>query len=274
MPLKKYVPKTPTLRYRTGYSFEEITKDDPHKSLLSPKKQTAGRNNSGSIMVRRRGGGCKRHYRIIDFKRDKFDVPAHVESIEYDPNRTPRIALLKYLDGERRYIIATKNMKPGARILSSEKCEVAEGNAMPLKNIPLGTEVHNIELRRGQGAKMARSAGTYAIVVAKEGEMVQLRLPSHEVRNVDKNCMATIGIPGNVEHENVVRGSAGRSRMLGKRPKVRGVAMNPVDHPMGGGEGKASGGRNPVSPWGIKTKGKKTRKNKKYSNRFIVRKRK
>lgn len=274
MPLKKYVPKTPTLRYKTGYTFEEITREEPHKPLLRHKKQSAGRNNAGRIMVRRRGGGCKRHYRVVDFKRDKYGIPGEIESVEYDPNRSPRIALVKYADGERRYVIATKNMKPGMQIMSGESCEIAEGNAMQLKNIPLGTEVHNIELKKGQGGRMARSAGTYATLLAKEGAMVQLRLPSHEVRNVHEDCMATIGIPGNIEHENIVLGSAGRNRKLGRRPKVRGVAMNPVDHPMGGGEGKSSGGRHPVSPWAVKAKGAKTRKKRKYSDRYIVRKRK
>jgi len=273
MPLKKYNPITPTLRYKTTSSFDQITTDTPHKPLLVAKRRTSGRNNRGVITVRHKGGGHKRFIRIVDFKRDKFDVPGIIETIEYDPNRSAFIALIKYVDGERRYILATVNMKVGQKIMSGDKVEFAEGNCMPLANIPLGTQVHNIEIREKKGGQIARSAGAYAEVVAKENKMVQLKFPSSEVRNVRESCVATIGQVSNAEHMNISIGSAGRKRHMGIRPTVRGVAMNPVDHPMGGGEGKSSGGGHPVSPWGQKSKGLKTRNRKKPSSKYIVRRR-
>jgi len=273
MPLKQYRPITPTLRYKTTPSFDQITTDTPHKPLLTAKRRTNGRNNRGVITVRHRGGGHKRFLRLVDFKRDKFGVPGVVETIEYDPNRSAFIALIKYADGERRYILATVNMKVGQKIMSGENAEIAEGNCMPLANIPLGTQVHNIEIREKKGGQIARSAGAYAQVVAKENKMVQLKFPSSEVRNVRECCAATIGQVSNAEHNNIVIGSAGRTRHLGIRPTVRGVAMNPVDHPMGGGEGKSSGGGHPVSPWGQKSKGLKTRNPRKPSSKYIVRRR-
>ena len=273
MPLKQYRPMTPTLRYKTTSSFDQITTDTPHKPLLEAKRRTNGRNNRGVITVRHRGGGHKRFIRIVDFKRDKFDVPGVVETIEYDPNRSAFIALVKYIDGERRYILATVNMKVGQKIMSGGGAEIAEGNSMPLSNVPLGTQVHNIELREKKGGQIARSAGAYAEVVAKENKMVQLKFPSSEVRNVRETCAATIGQVSNIEHENICVGSAGRTRRMGIRPTVRGVAMNPVDHPMGGGEGKHAGGL-PKSPWGQKAKGLKTRKGKSMSDKYIVSRRK
>jgi large subunit ribosomal protein L2 len=273
MALKKYRPLTPTLRYKTTTVFDQITTDEPHKPLLVAKSRTNGRNNRGVITVRHRGGGHKRFIRIIDFKRDKINVPGIVETIEYDPNRSAFIALIKYVDGERRYILATVNMKVGQRILSGAEAEIAEGNCMPLANIPLGTQVHNIELREKKGGQIARSAGAYAEVVAKENNLVQIKFPSSEVRNVREGCVATIGRVSNADHIDVCIGSAGRKRHMGIRPTVRGVAMNPVDHPMGGGEGKTSGGGHPVSPWGQKAKGLKTRDRKKPSGKYIVRRR-
>jgi len=273
MPLKKYNPVTPTLRYKTTSSFDQITTDTPHKPLLEAKRRTNGRNNRGVITVRHKGGGHKRFIRIVDFKRDKFGVSGVVETIEYDPNRSAFIALIKYVDGERRYILATVNMKVGQKILSGEKVEIAEGNCMPMAGIPLGTQVHNIEIREKKGGQIARSAGAYAEIVAKENKMVQLKFPSSEVRNVRESCVATIGQVSNAEHMNISIGSAGRKRHMGIRPTVRGVAMNPVDHPMGGGEGKSSGGGHPVSPWGQKSKGLKTRNPKKPSSKYIVRRR-
>jgi len=273
MPMKTYRPITPIQRYKSTNTFDQITTDEPYKPLLVSKKRIHGRNNRGVITVRHRGGGHKRYYRIIDFKRNKFDIPGVIETIEYDPNRSAFIALVKYVDGERRYVLATPGMQVGTKIMSGESAEIAEGNAMPLKKIPLGTQVHNIEMRVLKGGQLARSAGTYATVVAKENKMVQLKFPSSEVRNIPENCYATIGRVGNPEHMNMVIGSAGRSRWLGKRPTVRGVAMNPVDHPMGGGEGKSSGGGHPVSPWGQKAKGLKTRKKIKNSDKYIVRRR-
>jgi large subunit ribosomal protein L2 len=253
--------------------FAEITRSKPEKSLLEPLPSTGGRNNFGRITCRHKGGGHKRQYRKIDFKRNKHEVPAKVFSIEYDPNRSARICLLHYLDGEKRYILWPKGLEVGAEIVAGPEAPFNTGNALPLERIPLGTMVHNIELNLGKGGQMARSAGSFAQVMAKEGEYVTLRLPSGEVRMVHKRCYATIGEVGNAEHENVVSGKAGRSRWLGIRPTVRGVAMNPVDHPHGGGEGRTSGGRHPVTPWGQPTKGKKTRK-KKPSDNFIVRRRK
>ncbi len=273
MPMKSFNPVTPTLRYKTVNKFDQVTTDEPHKPLLVSKKRSSGRNVNGRITVRHRGGGHKRHYRIIDFRRNKDTIPGVVETVEYDPNRTCFIALVKYADGERRYILATANMKVGQTVLSGNECEIAEGNSMPLGRIPLGTMVHNVELREGRGGQMIRSAGGYAEVVAKEGNMVQLKLPSSEVRTVRETCRATIGQVSNPEHVNMMIGSAGRKRWLGRRPRVRGVAMNPVDHPMGGGEGKSAGGRHPVSPWGQAAKGLKTRKKSKQSDKYIIRKR-
>lgn len=272
MGLKTYKPKTPGLRYRSVLTFDEITRDKPEKSLIRPLKKSGGRNNNGHITIRHRGGGHKRAYRIIDFKRNKDDILARVASIEYDPNRSANIALLHYKDGEKRYIIAALGLKVGDQLMSGENAEIRIGNALPLSKIPLGTLVHNVELIAGKRGQLARGAGSYAQLMAKEGNYVQLKLPSGEVRLIRKECRATIGQVGNVDSENVSYGKAGRLRWLGRRPRVRGVAMNPVDHPMGGGEGKASGGRHPCSPWGKPAKGGKTRKNKK-SDRLIVSKR-
>lgn len=273
MAVKTYNPKTATLRYKTTNSFEQITTSEPYKPLLVSKKRSSGRNNNGRITVRRRGGGHKQKYRIIDFKRQNFDIVGIIETIEYDPNRSCYIALVKYSNGERRYIIATTKMKPGMKIVAAEECEPSEGNCTKLRNIPPGTLIHNIELKPGKGGQIVRSAGAYAEIIAKEGNSVQIKLPSSEIRAFSENCYATIGQVSNPEHMNIVIGSAGRSRWLGIRPHVRGVAMNPVDHPMGGGEGKTSGGGHPVSPWGQKAKGLKTRKKNKASNKFIIRKR-
>ena len=276
MAVKKIRPYTPSRRYMSLPSFEEITTDRPVRKLTTALRKTGGRNHHGRITSRRRGGGHKRRYRIIDFKRNKFDIKATVETIEYDPNRSSRIALVKYADGEIRYIIAPEGLKVGNVILSSIDNEIPFniGNSMPLSVIPDGMLIHNIELKIGKGAQMVRSAGAYARIMANENGMVTLKLPSGEVRMVSERCLATIGSVGNKRHENVVSGKAGRSRWLGRRPKVRGVAMNPVDHPHGGGEGKTSGGRHPVSPWGTPTKGYKTRKKSKPSNKFIVKRRK
>ncbi len=273
MAIKSYNPTTPTLRYKKTNTFEQVTTDSPYKPLLKSKKRGNGRNNNGRITVRHRGGGHKKHYRIIDFKRNKFGVPGIVETIEYDPNRTSNIALIKYLDGERRYVIATANMKVGDKIVSGEDAELQEGNHLPIGNMPSGTYVHNIEMKPGKGGQMARTAGAAAEIVAKEGRYVQVKLPSGEVRNILEVCYATIGQVSNGEHMNIVGGSAGRTRWLGRRPHVRGVVMNPVDHPMGGGEGKTSGGGHPVSPWGQKAKGLKTRRKNKTSDKYIVKRR-
>jgi len=270
MGIKKYKPITPTLRFRTGYTFSEITTDSPEKSLLKPLSKSGGRNNMGRITCRHRGGGHRRHYRIIDFKRDKFGIPAKVASIEYDPNRTARIALLHYIDGEKRYIIAPEGLEVGKKIMSGPDAEIAVGNALPLERIPLGSTVHNIELKKGKGGQIARSAGTYGQVVAKDGNYVHVKMPSNDVHLIRKECLATIGQVSNSDHNLIQYGKAGRKRWLGIRPTVRGVVMNPVDHPMGGGEGKSSGGRHPVSPWGKPAKGGKTRKHKKYSDKYIV----
>ncbi len=274
MGIRKFRPTTSTLRFKAISDFKEITKSKPEKSLLKPLKKSGGRNNNGRITSRRRGGGHKRRYRMIDFRRNKGGVPGRVEAIEYDPNRSARLALILYADGERRYIIASNGMKVGDVVEDGPKSEFNEGNSMPLRRIPLGTEVHNIEMKAGKGAQMARSAGAYAQLLAKEGNYATLRLPSGEVRKVHLECVATLGQVGNIEHENQQSGKAGRSRWLGKRPKVRGVVMNPHDHPHGGGEGKSSGGRHPVSPWGVPTKGYKTRKKNKKSDDLIVRRRK
>jgi large subunit ribosomal protein L2 len=272
MGIKKLSPTSPARRYQTYLTNDDLTSDRPHKPLLTSKKRASGRNNLGKMTVRHRGGGHKRHYRVIDFKRDKFGVPGKVATIEYDPNRSARIALIHYVDGEKRYIIAPAGLQVGQTIVSGPESDILTGNALPIKNIPLGTQIHNIELKPGKGGQMARSAGSFAQLVAKEGEAAQLRLPSGEIRIVSVNCMATVGQVGNVERENVSLGKAGRSRWLGKRPAVRGVAMNPVDHPHGGGEGKTSGGRNPVTPWGQPTRGYKTRNNKR-TDKFIVKRR-
>ncbi len=273
MAVKRFRPTTPTLRYKTVASFAEITKTTPEKSLLEPLRKRGGRNNQGRLTARHRGGGHKRMYRIIDFRRNKHGVPARVAAIEYDPNRSARIALLFYADGEKRYILAPEKLTVGVMVMSGETAEIKPGNALPLKRIPLGQTIHNIELRRGAGGRLVRSAGGSAQLMAREGRYAHIRLPSGEVRLVDAECYATIGQVGNLEHESVVLGKAGRSRWLGRRPKVRGVAMNPVDHPMGGGESKSSGGRHPCSPWGQPAKGGKTRR-KKASDRLIVTKRK
>ena len=276
MAIRKLKPDTPSRRYMSVSTFEEITKKYPERKLTVPLKKTGGRNNLGRITSRRRGGGHKRRYRIIDFKRNKFDVSGKVVAIEYDPNRSSRIALIAYEDKEKRYIIAPDGLKVGNEIVSSRDNVVPfkTGNTLMLKNIPEGMHIHNIELKPGKGAQMARSAGSYARIMAKEDNLVSLKLPSGEVRMVMDTCLATIGTVGNKTHENIKIGKAGRSRWLGKRPKVRGVAMNPVDHPHGGGEGRTSGGRHPVSPWGTPAKGFRTRKKNKTSNKFIVSRRK
>jgi large subunit ribosomal protein L2 len=273
MGIKKYKPTSPGRRGMSGADFAEVTKTTPEKALLGDWKRSGGRNSTGRMTMRRRGGGHKRRYRMVDFKRDKAGVPATVAAIEYDPNRSARLALLNYADGEKRYILAPNGISVGDVVETGPGSDIKPGNALPLANVPLGTWVHNIELKPGKGGQMARGAGAYAQVMAKEGGYVLLRLPSTELRRVFAECMATIGQVGNLQHENVKLGKAGRSRWLGRRPKVRGVAMNPVDHPHGGGEGRTSGGRHPVSPWGKPTKGAKTRRNK-SSNTFIVKRRK
>ncbi|MBE0597490.1 MAG: 50S ribosomal protein L2 [Desulfuromonadales bacterium] len=270
MAIKKYKPTSPGRRQMTGYTFEEITTDQPEKSLVAPLKRSGGRNSYGRITKRHTGGGHKRKYRLIDFRREKKEIPARVATIEYDPNRSARIALLNYADGEKRYILAPVGLNVGDTVVASEGADIKPGNAMSIRSIPLGTWVHNVEMKVGKGGQLARSAGTYAAIAAKEGKYAQLRLPSGEVRLVLQGCCATIGQVGNPEHENIKIGKAGRNRWLGKRPQSRGVAMNPVDHPHGGGEGKSSGGRHPVTPWGVPTKGYKTRSNKR-TDRFIVR---
>ena len=274
MGIKKYRPITPTMRFKTGYTFEEITKENPEKSLIKPLPSKAGRNHHGRITCRHRGGGHKHHYRIIDFKRNKFDIPAKVAAIEYDPNRSSRIALLYYVDGEKRYIIAPLGLKVGDTVISGIKADIKVGNALPLDKIPLGTIIHNIEFKAGKGGQIARSAGSYAQLIAKEGGYVHVRMPSNDVHFIRKECYATIGQVGNTEHNSIVLGKAGRKRWMGIRPTVRGVAMNPVDHPMGGGEGKTSGGGHPVSPWGVLAKGGKTRKIRKYSDKYIIKSKK
>ncbi len=271
MPVKKFRPITPSLRFTTVSSFEEVTTSKPEKSLLTPSKKTGGRNNRGVITRRHQGGGHKQMYRRIDFRRDKRDIPAQVRTIEYDPNRSARIALLHYADGEKRYILAPLGLNVGDTLLSGPDAEIRVGNALPLRNIPVGVTVHNIELKPGKGGQMARTAGSLAQFIAKEGEYGLLRLPSGELRRVHLTCMATIGQVGNLDHENVSIGKAGRSRWLGIRPSVRGVAMNPHDHPMGGGEGKSSGGRHPCSPWGKLER--KTRKAGVPSDKYIVKRR-
>jgi len=273
MALRKLKPTTPATRYYSISSFDEITKSKPEKSLLAPMKKSGGRNNLGRITSRFRGGGHKRRYRIIDFKRNNNTI-AEVIAIEYDPNRTARIALIKYEDGEKNYIIAPDGIKVGEKIESSNEADLKTGNTLSISAIPVGTFIHNIEMKPGKGAQIARSAGTSAQIVAKDVKYSQIKLPSGEVRMINNNCKATLGVVSNIDHENISLGKAGRSRWLGRRPHVRGVAMNPVDHPMGGGEGKTSGGGHPVSPWGLPAKGYKTRKKKNISNKFIVKKRK
>ncbi len=273
MAVKKVKPTSPGRRFQAYAAFDEITKNTPEKSLLKAAKKSGGRNNKGRVTIRHRGGGHKRHYRVIDFKRDKIGIPARVAAIEYDPNRSTRIALLHYVDGEKRYILAPLRLNVGDMVQSGPDADIKPGNTLPLSNIPLGTHIHNIELRIGKGGQIVRSAGTFAQLMAKEDRYALIKLPSGEVRMVLLNCKATIGQLGNVEHENLSLGKAGRKRWLGKRPRVRGVAMNPVDHPMGGGEGRSSGGRHPCSPWGWPTKGYKTRKKGKVSDRLIVKRR-
>lgn len=274
MPIKTFRPLTPSLRYRTVSTFEEITKTQPEKSLLEPAPKSGGRNNQGRVTSRHRGGGHKRHYRRIDFKRDKDNIPGKIAAIEYDPNRSARIALVHYADGEKRYILAPIGLNVGDVVVSGPTAEIRVGNCLPLSQIPLGLTVHNVELRQGRGGQLARSAGSAVQLVAREGSYAQLKLPSGEVRMVRVENRATIGQVGNTDHENISWGKAGRSRWLGWRPRVRGVAMNPVDHPMGGGEGKSSGGRHPCSPWGQKAKGLKTRRRKKASSKYIIKSRK
>lgn len=273
MAVKRYKPTSPGRRFQEVSDFADITKKTPEKSLLAPQKRSSGRNNNGRITMRRRGGGHKRRYRIVDFKRNKWDIPAKVAAVEYDPNRSARIALLHYVDGEKRYILAPEGLSVGDTVLTGKTAEIKPGNTLPLMNIPLGTIIHNIEMKPGKGGQIVRSAGTGAQLMAKEGDYVTLKLPSGEMRMIRRECLATIGEVGNQEHSNISIGKAGRSRWLGRRPKVRGVAMNPIDHPHGGGEGKSSGGRHPVTPWGVPTKGHKTRKNK-QTDKYIVKRRK
>jgi len=274
MAIKKYKPTTPGRRFFSVVDQKDLTDKKPYKPLTKGKKRISGRNNYGRITLRRRGGGSKKLYRLIDYKRDKVGIEAKVVSIEYDPNRSSRIALLCYLDGEKRYILAPDGLKVGSRIVSGVGAGISIGNAMPLVNIPLGTTLHNVELNPGKGGQLARSAGALVQLVGKEGNYCTLKLPSGEKRIVNKRCYATIGQIGNTEHFNISIGKAGRTRWLGRRPKVRGVAMNPVDHPHGGGEGRSSGGRHPVSPWGMPTKGYKTRKKNKKSDKYILSRRK
>jgi large subunit ribosomal protein L2 len=273
MPNKKYKPTSPARRFMSVSDFAEITKGKPEKALLSPKPSKAGRNNRGRITMRRRGGGHKQQYREMDFRREKDGIPGKVTAIEYDPNRTARIALIVYADGEKRYIIAPNGLEVGMTLNSGAAAEFQVGNCLPLSKIPLGTMLHNVELTPGKGGQMARAAGNSCQLLAKEEKYAALRLPSGEMRRVLIDCRATVGQVGNEDHLNISIGKAGRSRWLGKRPKVRGVVMNPVDHPHGGGEGRTSGGRHPVTPWGISTKGHKTRKPKNRSNIFIIRRR-
>ncbi len=270
MALKKYRPTTPSRRFATVSTFEEITKDTPERSLVESRKRTAGRNSAGRISVRHRGGGHKRKYRVIDFKRNKAGIPAKVAAIEYDPNRSANIALLHYKDGEKRYILAPLGLQVGSHLVSGPQAEPVPGNALPLDKIPLGLFVHNIELDPGRGGRLVRGAGGSAQLMSKEGKFANVKLPSGEIRMININCMATVGRVGNVDHVSITDGKAGRKRWRGIRPTVRGVAMNPVDHPMGGGEGRTSGGGHPVSPWGTLAKGGKTRPKRKPSSKFIV----
>jgi large subunit ribosomal protein L2 len=272
MPIKTFRPVTPTRRFQTVTTRNEITKDRPEKALVEPRKRTGGRNSIGRITSRFIGGGAKQAYRVVDFKRDKRGIPAVVAAVEYDPNRSARIALLNYADGEKRYILQPDGLKVGQKVMAGPEADILTGNALPLKNMPAGTIVHNIELKPGKGGQMARSAGSQAQLVSKEGGMALLKLPSGEVRRLQLDCYATVGQVGNVDHENVSLGKAGRTRWLGKRPHNRGVTMNPVDHPHGGGEGKTSGGRHPVTPWGKPTRGFKTRNNKRTDKWIVTRK--
>jgi len=272
MPIRKYKPTSAGRRFQTVQVFDEITATEPHKPLTEPIRKSGGRDNHGHLTSWWRGGGHKRAYRVIDFKRDKRNIPATIATVEYDPNRSAYIALVTYADGEKRYILQPAGLKVGDTIVAGDDVDILPGNALPLRNIPLGTLVHNVELKTGKGGQVARSAGSAVQVVAKEGRYVSVKMPSSEIRRINLDCYATIGQVGNIDHENVTIGKAGRSRWLGKRPHVRGVAMNPVDHPLGGGEGKTSGGRHPVTPWGQPTKGYKTR-GRRPSDRFIVKRR-
>jgi large subunit ribosomal protein L2 len=273
MPIRNYKPSSPGRRFQSVQTFDEITTDRPYKPLTEKLDRSGGRNNQGEITSWWRGGGHKRSYRIIDFKRDKFNIPGKVSTIEYDPNRTSRIALVTYADGEKRYILHPVGLKVGDAVMSGENVDILPGNCLPLKNIPLGTMIHNVELKSGRGGQIGRSAGSAVQLVAKEGLYASVKMPSGELRLISIECLATIGQVGNIDHENVSIGKAGRNRWLGWRPHNRGVSMNPVDHPLGGGEGKSSGGRHPVSAWGQQAKGYKTRRNKRTS-RFIVERRK
>ena len=270
--IKTYNPTSPAIRFKTTLDTKELSKERPLKGLTEPKLRISGRNNKGRLTVRHRGGGHKRLYRVIDFRRDKREIPAKVLAIEYDPNRSARIALLCYADGEKRYILAPDGLSVGASVVAGDAADILVGNALPLKNVPLGTTIHNIEMKKGKGGQLARSAGTAAQLIAKEAGYAQVKMPSGETRMVHLDCYATVGQVGNLNYENVSIGKAGRTRWMGIRPTVRGVVMNPVDHPHGGGEGKTSGGRNPVSPWGVPTKGYKTRNNKR-TQRFIIKRR-
>jgi large subunit ribosomal protein L2 len=272
MAIRPYKPTSPGRRFQTVQTFDDITTKEPHKPLVETLHRSGGRNNHGELTSWWRGGGHKRQYRIIDFKRDKKDIPGKVATIEYDPNRSARIALITYADGEKRYILQPSGVKVGDAVIAGDNVDILPGNALPLKNIPLGTMLHNVELKPGKGGQIARSAGSSVQLVAKEGDYASVKMPSGEIRHIAIVCYATIGQVGNLDHENVSIGKAGRSRWLGKRPHVRGVVMNPVDHPHGGGEGKTSGGRHPVSPWGLPTKGYKTR-NRKSTDKFIVQRR-
>ncbi len=273
MGIKKFNPTSPGRRHQTASDFEELTRGTPQKALLQPAPKSGGRNAHGRMTMRRRGGGHKRRYRLVDFRRTKDGVPGIVDSIEYDPGRSARIAMVRYADGDKRYILSPVKLRVGFTVMSGKGAEVRPGNTLVLSDIPLGTMIHNIELKPGKGGQLVRSAGTQAQLMAKEGKYAQVRLPSGEQRMVPVSCRATVGQLGNLNHENISLGKAGRSRWLGRRPKVRGVAMNPIDHPMGGGEGKSSGGRNPTTPWGKPTKGYKTRKKGKLSGRYIIRRR-
>ncbi len=272
MPIRSYKPRSPGRRFQTVQTFDDVTTQEPYKPLTEPLPKSGGRNNRGEVSSWWRGGGHKRSYRLIDFRRDKREIPAKVSTIEYDPNRSARIALVTYADGEKRYVLQPDGLKVGDTIVAGVNVDILPGNALPLRNIPQGTMVHNVELKPGKGGQIARSAGSAVQVVAKEGEYASVKMPSGEIRMIFMDCYATVGHVGNLDHGSVSLGKAGRSRWIGRRPHVRGVAMNPVDHPLGGGEGKSSGGRHPVSPWGMPTKGFKTRKHK-SSDRFIVRRR-
>ncbi|GAC1352003.1 MAG: 50S ribosomal protein L2 [Polyangiales bacterium] len=271
MPIKAYKPTSPARRYYNDYDFSELSKEGPHRALIEHKTSSGGRNQHGRITSRFRGGGHKRRYRVIDFRRDKVGIPARVATLEYDPNRTGRLALLHYNDGEKRYILAPDGLKVGDTIVSSRNADIKSGNAMPLRYIPLGTAIHGIEMKIGKGAQLARSAGVAAQLMAKDGDYAQVRLPSGEIRKIHQDCRATIGQVSNTDHQHISLGKAGRSRWLGRRPHNRGVTMNPVDHPMGGGEGRTSGGRHPCSPWGQLSKGLKTRNNKRTDGMIIKR---